>query len=100
MAMDHVTCLAENLGMDREAHGLLVYDYGTAWVELYPVIDQGSEQFIHWLADFVGPDATLRHLYSDGAPEFDIAAIHYMATHDMSTPGRKGTSGVADRRIG
>ena len=48
---------------------------------------------------FLGPQLKAQHVYTDGSKEFEKALDELEALHDVSTPHRPQTNGVAERAV-
>jgi hypothetical protein len=82
---------------DKEA--VVVYDRATRWKECYPVPTKSGDDAYISLNHFVGPDATVKSIWTDGSKELKYAVKRLGWNPSKSTPGISQTNSVAERQV-
>jgi hypothetical protein len=100
ITIDHMINVAKRNDEKSEDlnDGLVCLDRATRWIEVYPTTNKSARETISALNDFTGGN-TIKHLYSDNAPELVAAGEEVAQTHSFSTPGRSESNGVAERHL-
>ena len=88
---------------DESRHGdmtaLIIQDRATRWLDCYPAVTKSAANTVKSLQHFVGPQDQVKLLYSDGAHENGAASDQMAWRHDIATPNRPQTNGVAERAV-
>ena len=86
----------------RKGHkvSLVMLDRATHYLSTFAGKEK-SEEEIKWATQrFVGSEASVKHVYTDGSREFKKAFRSLGLPHDTSRPHRPQTNGVAERSVG
>ncbi len=102
---DQITCdhlvaeseISQSFLGDREA--VIVYDRATRWKECYPVPTKSGDDAYISLNHFVGPEATVKCIWSDNSKEIEYAVKRLGWNPAKSTPGISQTNSVAERQV-
>lgn len=88
-------------GIDGEAVGFLLRDHATRFEQLDPAAINTTKACEIALKRSQGPMMSnkISHLYIDGAPEIVKAGKNLRTCHDISTPYRSATNGLAERGV-
>ena len=71
---DHFITLAEDeLGIEGEPCGLVMFDRDTKWLDTYPLRSKDADATYSALMHFIGPKDYVGGLYSDGSGEIEGA---------------------------
>lgn len=77
----------------------MIQDKATMWVDCFPKATKGTTDCIVSFQQFVGPKEQVRRFYTDGAQKHASAAHGPRWRHDVSTPHRPQSNGVAEHVV-
>ena len=100
MTADHII-LATDAEESRhgDAVSLVIQDRYAMWLVSHSNASRGTEDTVYAFQQFVRNDSDVKRLYSDGSREIASAARKLGWRHDVSTPNRPQTNGVAERAV-
>jgi len=97
---DHVIAKADDeKGIDGQKAGLVLFDIGTEYVDIFPMVERSSDNCIIAMNEFAGGNTAVKSFYSDGASEIEVAAKWLGWPFGSSTPGRHETNGIAENKV-
>ena len=69
------------------------------WLQAYASKTKNAHDTLKGFQSFIGPQTKAPHAYTDGSAEFEKALDELQISHDISTPYRPQTNGVAERAV-
>ena len=77
---------------------MVCQDFSTKWIGGYPAPAKSSAESTVALQHFAG-QSKVKRLYSDGSGELEAASRTLQILHDVSTPQRPQTNGIAEHAV-
>ena len=54
-------------------NAIVLFDFATGWLDCIPVKSRNTDEAVRAINIFRGPEARIKQLYADKAPEFGLA---------------------------
>mgnify|MGYP000844555137 CR=1 FL=1 len=101
VTMDWMIMRRKDSGIDEAVVGLVVFDVGTGWLEVFPVKSREASGVVKALRHMTSnhPGKTIKQVQCDNAPEFISALDELSIPCKLSMPGEPQTNGVIERRV-
>ena len=79
--------------------GLVMQDFGTKYIDFFPAATKSAADTQQALLQFAGPRDKVKRIYSDGSGELVSAIKEVGWRHDLATPNRPQSNGIAERAV-
>ena len=77
----------------------MFFDFGSKYIDCFPVNSRNEEDTIVAFRDFVGPRDKINRFYSDGGPELVACARTMGWFGDTSNPGKPQDNSIAENKV-
>jgi len=96
---DHKIPNEDDKSRKNDRTAFVVYDRATKWLQSYAARTKSAKHTKRALQRFFGPKGKCRHMFSDNSKEIKKACEDLEFSHDTSTPHRKETNSIVERRV-
>ena len=93
---DHMIQGREEQSYRGDTVACVIMDRATGWIQAFPAKSKSAGETKRAFMKFLG-DVKPKKIYTDGSGEFKAALEDLQYPHDVSTPHRPQTNGVAER---
>ena len=90
---------AKDRGIHGESNAIVLFDLATGWLDCIPVKSRNTDEAVRAINAFRGPEARIKQLYADKAPEFGLACSKLGTCSATATPGMPRTNGIAENKV-
>ena len=95
---DHIIIPADWESYQKDRAVCVILDRGTGWIGAYPCKTKNAEDTKSCFQHFLG-SVIPKKVYTDGSHEFKNALKSLGLPHDVATPHRPQTNGIAERAV-
>ena len=91
---------AKDRGIHCETNAIVLFDFATGWLDCVPVKSRNTDEAVRAINIFRGPEARVKQLYTDKAPEFGLPCSKLGTCSATAAPGMPRTNGIAENKAG